>query len=86
MKKYAYILGSVEVILGILLLCINSMIKKVLPVLGRIAYQAAAAGSYAPSDYEISLPFVTVAAVVLIVVGAIQICVFVFGKKDEPNN
>lgn len=83
MKKSAYILGSVEIILGILLLCINSIIKNVLPVLGRIAYQAAAAGSYTPSDYEISLPFVTVAAVVLIVAGAIQICAFVFGKKDS---
>lgn len=85
MKKSLYILGSVEIILGILLLCINSIIKTVLPVLGRVAYQAAAAGSYSPVDYEISLPFVITAAVVLIIVGVAQIVLCVFGKYSKEK-
>ena len=85
MKKSLYILGSVEIILGILLLCINSIIKTVLPVLGRVAYQAAAAGSYSPMEYEISLPLVVTAAVVLIIAGVAQIGIAVFGNISKKE-
>lgn len=85
MKKSAYILGSIEIILGILLLCVDSIIKKVLPVLGRVAFQAAVIGSYSPSDYEVSFPFVTTSAVVLILVGIIQIGLFVFGRCSKEK-
>ena len=85
MKESLYVLGSVEIILGILLLCINSIIKTVLPVLGRVAYQTAAAGSYSPLNYEISLPFVVTAAVALIVVGVAQIGIAVFGNISKKE-
>ena len=83
MKKAAYILGSVEIILGVLLLCINTIIQSVLPVLGRVAFQAAAAGSYSPRDYAVSMPLLTVAAVILIAVGAAQLVFFVIRKGDS---
>ena len=82
MKKAAYILGSVEIILGLLLLCINTIIQSVLPVLGRVSFQAAAAGSYSPRDYAVSMPLLTVAAVFLIAVGAAQLVFFVFRKGE----
>lgn len=85
MKKSLYILGSVEIILGILLLCINSIIKTVLPVLGRVAYQAAAAGSYSPMEYEVSLPVVMTSAILLISIGAVQIGLCVFGKYSKEK-
>ena len=34
MKKAAYIIGSIEVIVGIMLLSIASIIKQVMPILG----------------------------------------------------
>lgn len=83
MKKAVYILGSVEIILGVLLLCINTIIKSVLPVLGRVAFQAAAAGSYSPQDYAVSMPLLTVAAVILIAVGAAQLVFFVIRKGNS---
>lgn len=85
MKKTAYILGSVEVMLGVLLCCITSIIKKVLPVLGRVAYQAAAAGSYDPSNYDVSFTGVTFASIILIIAGIAQICYFAFSKRDRAK-
>lgn len=83
MKKAVYILGSVEIILGVLLLCINTIIMSVLPVLGRVAFQAAAAGSYSPQDYAVSMPLLTVATVILIAVGAAQLVFFVIRKGNS---
>lgn len=82
MKKTAYILGSIEIILGMLLLCAHSMIQNVMPVLGRMAYQAAAAGSYSPRDYEVSMPLVIIAAVVLVLAGIVQMIHFAARKPD----
>lgn len=83
MKQAAYIIGSIEITVGIILLSIASLIKQVMPFLGRVAYQAAAAGGYSASNYEVSFPFVTVASIVLIVLGLFQICYFGIIKKDK---
>ena len=83
MKKTAYILGSVELILGTLLCCIISIIRNVLPVLGRIAYQAAAAGSYSPSNFRASFGGATVLAVLLMLAGAGQILWAFAGRCKE---
>ena len=83
MKQAAYIIGNIEITVGIILLSIASLIKQVMPFLGRVAYQAAAAGGYSASNYEVSFPFVTVASIVLIVLGLFQICYFGIIKKDK---
>ena len=83
MKQAAYIIGSIEITVGIILLSIASLIKQVMPFLGRVAYQAAAAGGYSASNYEVSFPFVTVASIVLIVLGLLQIYYFGIIKKDK---
>lgn len=82
MKRTAYILGSIEIILGILLMCTHQIIQTVLPVLGRVAYQAVAAGSYSPRDYEVSMPLVIIAAVVLVLAGIVQMIHFAARKPD----
>ena len=83
MKKAAYIIGSIEIIVGIILLSMTSIIKQVMPILGRVAYQAAAAGGYSASNYEISFPFVTVSSIALIALGLFQICYFGIIRKDK---
>ena len=83
MKKAAYIIGSIEVIVGIMLLSIASIIKQVMPILGRVAYQAAAAGSYSASNYAVSFPFVTSVSIILIVLGIAQICYFGIIMKNN---
>ena len=42
MKKSVYIMSSIEIIIGAIILSQCSIIKIVLPELGRVAYQAAA--------------------------------------------
>lgn len=83
MKKVGYIIGSIEIMIGTVLLSIASMIKQVLPALGRVAFQIAASGSYSASNYETSFPLVTAASVALIVFGLLQICYFSIVRKDK---
>ena len=81
MKKTAYILGSLEIIIGILLLCVSTIIRNIMPALGRVAYQAAAAGSYSPGDYTVSMPLLIASGIFLIVIGAAQ-QFFCFFRKN----
>lgn len=80
MKQSVYIMSSVEIVIGALILSITSIIKNVLPVLGRVAYQAAAAGSYSPRDYNVSFALATTIAVLLIVIGIGQFVISVIKK------
>lgn len=71
-KTFIYIMSSVEIVVGAFILSLCSIIKNSLPILGRVAYQAAAAGSYSPRDYSTSFPLATTIAVLLIIVGVGQ--------------
>ena len=82
MKKSLFIIGSVEVSLGVFVLCITSILKELMPVIGYAAYQGAAAGSYSPGKYALSFGLPNFLAVVLIVAGAVQI-LFSFRKGKE---
>jgi len=82
MKKVVYVMGSIEVLFGALLLSITSIIKESMPLLGRIAFQAAMKGGYSPNEYAVSFPLVTAIAIALIALGIVQIVIFAF-KKDR---
>lgn len=62
-------------IIGLVLLAVGRLAQRVLPLLGRMAYQAAAAGSYNPSDYRLPLPGYYVIALALVVLGIVLIIV-----------
>lgn len=81
MKKIAYILGSIEIILGLLIVASTSLLKEAMPMLGRVAYQAAAAGGYSASNYQMSCITANSIAIVLIAIGAIQL-VYAFYQKN----
>lgn len=53
-----------------------------MPVIGYAAYQGAAAGSYNPGNYKLSFGFPNFLAVILIVVGVLQI-LFSFWKNHK---
>lgn len=84
MKKVLYIMGSLEIMQGALLLSLASIIKNTLPTLGRVAFQAAMKGSYSPSEYAVSFPLVTIISIALIVFGVLQVLYGAF-KKDGTN-
>lgn len=83
MKKTMFILGSVETLTGIVLYSLANMLKNLMPVLGRIAFQGAAAGSYSPSNYILNITVPTAFAVVLMIVGLIQIVVSIVKKENR---
>ena len=80
MKKSVYIMSSIEIIIGAFILSLCSIVKNALPVLGRVAYQAAAAGSYDPRNYTVSFTLATTLAVLLIVIGIGQFVISVIKK------
>ncbi len=73
MKTTLFILGSIETLVGIVLWSLADMLKNIIPLLGWVAYQAAAAGSYSPNNYILNTMLPTTFALVLIVVGVVQI-------------
>ena len=80
MKKTVYIMSSIEIIVGAFILSLCEIVKNTLPVLGRVAYQAAAAGSYTPNDYKVSFALATTLAVLLIIVGIAQFVLSIIKK------
>lgn len=73
MKNSLFIMGSIEVTVGMFVWCIISILKEIMPVIGYAAYQGAAAGSYNPGNYKLSFGFPNFLAVILIVAGVLQI-------------
>ena len=65
MKKLLYLMGSIEAMIGILLICLVAFIYDL--------------GKY----YSISLPLVSVLAIVLIVTGIVQIMIAFMKKPKE---
>lgn len=85
MKKTLYIMGSIEALTGFILICVTSIIKELMPVLGYIAYQEAAAGSYNAKNYQTSFSIVAVLASILVVVGIMQI-LLAFLRKSKHSD
>lgn len=83
MKKVIYILGSIEIICGLLLLSTAAILKEVFPLLGRLAFQVAMTGSFSPDNYSSSFFTVTVVGIVFLVLGGIQLLLALSGKIKE---
>lgn len=79
-KSNLYVLGSVEAIIGSIIICITSIIKEAIPKLGYIAYQNAAAGSYDPMKYEMSFGTTNFIAISLVALGILQI---IFARRKS---
>ena len=79
-KSNLYVLGSVEAIIGSIIICITSIIKEAIPKLGYIAYQNAAAGSYDPMKYEMSFGTTNFIAISLVALGNLQI---IFARRKS---
>ena len=59
------------IIAGLVLAALGQLAQQLMPALGRMAYQAAAAGSYSPANYSLSLTGYYLIAVTLIVLGIV---------------
>ena len=61
----------IPVVTGLVLLALGQLAQRIMPLIGRAAYQAAAAGSYDPTNYRLNLTGYYIAAVLLIVLGVV---------------
>lgn len=63
--------GLISVVTGLVLIALGQLAQQLMPVVGRAAYQAAAAGSYSAEYYQLSLTGYYWTAVILIVLGVL---------------
>ena len=59
MNKAGFVLSGIGAIVGITTLIVTRIIQLVMPMLGRVAFQAAMKGSYNPDNYYINFNCVT---------------------------
>lgn len=59
------------IVAGLVLAALGQLAQRLMPVLGRMAYQAAAAGSYSPENYRLPLTGYYLIAAGLIVLGIV---------------
>ncbi len=59
------------IVAGLILIAVGRLAQRLMPLLGRMAYQAAAAGSYDPMNYRLPLFGYYLIALVLIVLGIV---------------
>ena len=82
MKKIGFIIGSIEVIFGLVSLLVTSLISQVIPKIARICFMFNL-GSFTENDYFINVGFANTISVCLCVIGIITIAFFVFIKKEQ---
>lgn len=81
MKKLLYIMGSIEAVIGVVLLWTTITIKEAVPKIGYIAWQVH--GGTHSSDYQIALDVPFAIATILVLVGLVQIIIAFASKKKD---
>ncbi|MHC1747076.1 MAG: hypothetical protein AB9856_01640 [Cellulosilyticaceae bacterium] len=82
MKKTGFIIGSIEIILGLMSLIVIALIQQVIPKIARMCYMFNI-GSFGEFDYIINTNFCNIIAICLCLIGGITVIYFGFWKKDE---
>ena len=81
MKKTGFIIGSVEIILGLILLFISSIIKEALPKIASICFLFNS-GNFFEESYAPNFWFANIIAILLCLIGMLTCVYFVFFKKE----
>jgi hypothetical protein len=82
MKKIVFIFGCISTLIGLVTIITTSILNEVMPKLGRVAYQAAAAGSYSSDWYTMDFGFPRFLAVAMIIFGA-AVSVLMYMQSKE---
>lgn len=83
MNNIRIIFSLISIFLGVIIISISKIIEEFAVVLGRAAYQAAAAGSFSPADYEMDLSINYGLGAVSILLGIIFLFKGVINKYIE---
>ena len=77
-KTNASVIGIVT---GLVLIALGMLAQRIMPLLGRAAFQAAASGSYTAADYQMNLTGYYIVALLVIGVGVVFLARDLFCKK-----
>lgn len=80
MNKILFKLSGLVTLLSIFMLFLTSIIERIIPKLGLIAF-ALGQGVYTKSDYIIDFSIINYFAVALIVI-SLGLCIYAYKKKD----
>lgn len=59
------------VVLGVVLIALGQLLSTVMPVIGRVAFQSAAAGTFSESNYALDLSVYYILCVGIIAIGVV---------------
>lgn len=82
MKKVGFIIGSIEIVLGLISLLITSITVQIIPKIARMCFMFSL-GSFSESDYIINIGFANIISICLCLIGIITIVYFVFIRKEQ---
>jgi len=77
-KTNAPVIGIVT---GLVLIAVGMLAQKIMPLVGRAAFQAAASGSYSAANYEMNLTGYYIVALLAVGVGLVFLARDIFCKK-----
>jgi hypothetical protein len=75
-KRFALMLPRKSfstLVIGLVLVALGLLTQSVMPVWGRVAYQAAAAGSYTPENFNVNLAGYYLVAGVIVFLGMVDV-------------
>ena len=81
MKKSGFIIGSIEIILGLLSLLVTSVIREIIPKLASICSMFNTRDFF-EGNYIVSFGFANIISICLCLIGLLTIVYFAFNKKD----
>lgn len=82
MKKAGFIIGSIEIILGLLSLLVTSVIREILPKVAKICFMFNT-GTFSEGNYQVSFRFANVISICLCLIGLLTIVYFALNKKEH---
>lgn len=81
MKVAGYIIGSLEILSGLITIIVTSIIKEIMPKAGYAAYQMGGVGGYSELHYELDFILPNSLALLLVTIGFGTIIYFCWNKK-----
>ena len=82
MKKTGFIIGSIEIILGLLSLLVTSVIREIIPKVASICSMFNTRDFF-EGNYIVSFGFANIISICLCLIGLLTIVYFAFNKKEH---
>lgn len=82
MKKTGFIIGSVEIMLGLVCLIVANIINEIIPKIAKMCFMFNY-GGFSETAYSLNLSTANSASICLCVLGILTITYFVFYKKEQ---